>query len=364
MKIAIVCATPYQTLNALNLSCNVLCKKMDKDLFYKIYSPESQAVLNNIQSYNAQYKIWDNIYPYQLLKKERSLTYYINDLVQAIYPNKYVTDAVTVSFNIKHKKYDYITITSATDFEIALTRIFPNAETLAYDDGLGSYIGDIVHDNDLKLIWKILGRRKDKIWPKLLYVNNVSFCRSSLTPSIKALPTLVETAPSYRVMISHIFNYNPSDQYTKHPFIFLTQPFNELGTNIFSLSKALEHNLVKYKPYVLVRIHPRDNSKLFLDWERDNTHNLWELVCKNDISDSHILVSICSSAQIMPKVLFNKEPYLIFLYRLFPSINQNLIKYRILPIIELVKEGYTNKNKIYVPSNFDELISVLNSILQ
>lgn len=359
MKIAICSATPYQSLNALNLACNILDKEDEKDLFYRNFSEETDQILKKIKEYH----IFDNIYEFNLVNKKNKIKYYINDFIQAVFPKRFVDGLVKGNIDITDKAYDYITITSGTEFEVALTRIFTQADTIAYDDGLGSYIGDIVHDHKLNIIWRLLGRRTDKIQPIELYVNNAGFCQSTLSDVIKEFPSLNTCGKEYRQMISEIFYKSGKSTYQSKSIVYLTQPYDEIDKGLSESVRKAVDKLKQFEKCGIVRKHPRDNMNIDIGFQQDCTNSIWELVCDKEITNKHILISLCSTAQIMPKILYGKEPWIVFLYEMFSYKNNPNVKRTFAQITDRIKAAYVDKNKICIPKSEDELCRIIKYIM-
>lgn len=351
---AVIAATPFQILSAINLSINVLLKKYDTDFFFKVYSDESLKMLNRIDEVNKKLHIFRKIYPYRLKSKDKKIRYLLSDFIQATTPKKFINTVLIRAHLSNDVRYDVITVTSGTDFEVAMTRTFSNAKVIAYDDGLGSYVGDILRDNKLRLIWRMLGRSKDKIFPESLYVNNAALCRTRMCSNIVQLPE--NDSKDYQELLYYIFAYKYAGIYKQHKNIYLTQPIYELGNIDNNTIKSVETFL---SGKGIIRIHPRDNGVHYTDFIVDETKNLWELICKEEIDEENLLMGICSSSQIMPKILFGKEPYLVFLYKLFPEIRQEILEKRIIPVVQLINDSYSNKQKILIPSNLNELKDIM-----
>lgn len=359
MNIAICVATPFQAMNAINLACNTFEQSDKKVLLYRNFSDTSNDIFVRIKKYN----IFNEIYEYNLIPKDNKLIYLFSDFVQAVFPKRFVQWITKDYINLKKETFNCITFTSGTELEVALTRIFPKAKILAYDDGLGSYTGDIIHDHKLHWIWRILGRRTDKIWPDCLYVNNVEFCDSTLTKNKKKLLSLEECSNQYKNMIFDIFNVCPSVLYNNRPIVYLSQPLDEVKEYIKEYEDELENVLVKFNKYGIYRKHPRDNHNTKLNYEVDNSKCIWELICANQITDDNILVSVCSTTQIMPKILYNKEPWIIFTYKLCGIEGGYIFKTRFNPVIQKIKEEYYAKSKILEPESFKELEEMINTII-
>lgn len=360
MTIAICAATPFQSLNAINLAMHSLDSNARKILFYRNYSSTTEKILHGI----LQYSIFDEVYEYDLVKKSNKPLYLLNDLIQAINPCLFLRWITKEHIDITKNRIDLITVTSGTEFEVALARIFPNAEIIAFDDGLGSYVGDIVHDHKLKWIWRALGRRTDWIKPSSLYVNNIDFCESTLAEHKVNLASLSSMNEMDKQLLNNIFGMSNSDLYLRRHLIYLSQPINEIGNDLEKIEAKVENCLSKFENECIYRKHPRDMHKTEFEFAEDQTNTLWELVCSEKINDNNILLSLCSSAQIMPKMLYNKEPWLIFVYKLYGLENSYIYIHRFKPIIEMIKSKYKDGSKIIEPVSFVELENIIRNILE
>ena len=187
-------------------------------------------------------------------------------------------------------------------------------------------------------------------------MNNKELCRSSIAPCIKQLPSLKNASEDFWNLIKRVFAYDDSNElYLKYSIIYLMQP-NDYGLlEIDRINLQIEQILGSKEGKCIARPHPRQenilNSVIYMDYSRD----IWELLCVDKISDNHILISMCSTAQLIPKMLFNKEPYLIFTYKLFKNVLPNEVYNKIENMVENIKSVYQDKTKIYVPTNIEEV---------
>ena len=360
MIIAICAATPFQSLNAVNLAMHSLDDDTRKILFYRNYSPTTDKILQGI----LQYSIFDEVYEYDLVKKDNKPLYLLNDIVQAINPRLFLKWITKKHIDIKKQKINMITVTSGTEFEVALTRIFPDAKIIAYDDGLGSYVGDIVHDQKLKWIWRVLGRRTDRIKPICLYVNNVEFCESTLSKKKMRLAPLNTMDKEEKQLLNKIFGMGNTDLYSNRRLVYLSQPIEEVSNGLGKIEKKLEESLEKFADQGIYRKHPRDTHETNLKFTEDQSGCLWEFICGEKINDNSILLSLCSSAQIMPKILYNNEPWIIFTYKLYGLEESDVYKNRFKPIVDMIKHKYRSKKKIIEPESVEELTRVINDIME
>ena len=355
MNIAVICSTPYQTMDAINLITNDLSYKNNKiDLYYRNFNQYSNEALHNI----ANLRLFDNIYEYDIVQKKEIFKYIYNVACQILDSKKFIKLLVKQKLELDIKKYDIITVTSGTEFEIAMTRVFPCANTIAYDDGLGSYVGDIVHNQTLNWFWKRF-RDTSKIKPICLYVNNVDFCESTISDNHKPLRKIQDNLETLKY-IDYIFNYKFQNIYRKKKYIYLTQPMKEIAFDYNKVQDDILNTIAVYKNNLIIRYHPRDIRSDYGNIEADNINTLWELICNNEINDNHVLISVCSTAQIMPKLMFNKEPYLIFTYKMYPEYKNQLIVGSFNKTIENLRKVYKNKDKIIIPNNIIEFEQVLD----
>ena len=87
--------------------------------------------------------------------------------------------------------------------------------------------------------------------------------------------------------------------------------------------------------------------------EIDDGKNMWEMECLNSIRDDHILISCCSTAQLTPKIVGGKEPYIFFLHR-FLLDDESAIKKGLENMIENLTALYSDKSKILIPNSVEE----------
>ena len=353
MKIAIICATPYQTFNALNLIINEFSDSNNEiDLYYRNFNKVSESILANIKKEN----LVGHIYEYDIVEKGFNFKYLYNVLVQVISTKKYL-ELLLKTKKTLNNKYDLITITSGTEFEIAFTKFYYKASTIAYDDGLGSYVGDIIHHQNLNFFWKIV-RNTKHIHPICLYINNKEFCSSTISNIYIQFPQYPFKDKKKNKIINNIFNYS-NELKPNNRIIYLTQPLTEIRKN-YDKNNQIEKIIFKNSKNITIRAHPRDKIKRINQNINISKTNLWELVCANEVNKNHILISYCSTAQIIPKIMFNKEPYLIFLYKLIYEELSNELKIKFNSIVNKVINAYSEKNKIIIPENQQELIKIIN----
>lgn len=116
-----------------------------------------------------------------------------------------------------------------------------------------------------------------------------------------------------------------------------------------------------------MRFHPRmlKPEDSFLDFTVDRAGSLWELICADQITDRHILISKCSTSQFIPKMLFDKEPWLIFTCRLYEYVNKRdrRLREKDEEMINRAMDIYRNKEKIIVINSWKEIDSIIQNIV-
>ena len=202
-----------------------------------------------------------------------------------------------------------------------------------FEDGTGSYFRDLSgFQSRAKFVYRLLGRDLDRLNPCALYLNNPNLCQEKIDCPIYSLKGIMAIDSDSREKIYQAFDYKRDGYYTGYPIIYLTQP--------------------------------NDNNVPDMEEMDDKIHqDMWELVCADQITDSHVLVSVFSTAQITPKLLYNKEPYLILLYNLYPGLLPQM-REEILGLIGQIRNVYTRPKKVFLPNTLEELKECIDYIAE
>ena len=75
-------------------------------------------------------------------------------------------------------------------------------------------------------------------------------------------------------------------------------------------------------------------------------------------TENFILITTDSSATLTPKYMFDKEPYVIYLYHITQNRLESDIQNRD-QLVQNLKNMYKNKEKIFVPNTLEELRDIL-----
>lgn len=370
-NICIIADTPYQVLNALCLGAMVN-EKSFVDLYIDkkfsgydgiILRLKKCGVFKNVYSFSDDRYLekLNNTYKNSIIKNVKNAQMLKNSvgiLLTCLEDNKQVTSI---------PNYDKIFCPSSTSFNLAMIFHNPKSEVNLYDEGTASYgLINILADPFYKskcreLFYKFMGVNVNSINVSKLYSNNPAMCKNTTAKEVVQLPNLLFQSNNFESIVKYVFQYTEDNAYCNASMVLLTQPMEKLAADSRIINESIYESLLCYRDCLIVRKHPMDETNTPSVFTADKVNNMWELLCKDVIDDHYVLIGPCSTAQFTPKALYNKEPWIIFTHRLY-TIDYSYFKENFTNISELLKESYSNKNKILEPSSINELIECLNRI--
>ena len=355
MNIAIVISTPYQIFVALEmLFYEEEFKGAKVDLFLGDKFNGGETFAKRIEGLN----IVQNIYRFRDCKP--GWTDMLLKFSSALAPRKHII--LAMDKKIKLPKYDIVFSSFPLYFSLALESINQkNCNIYYFDDGTGSYYGDIQLDffpKYMKLFFNLTRTNLEKLRPKRLYVNNRSVCETDLCADVRQICRV--TDPEFDRWLEQIFGEKQYD-YKKLDFIFMAQPNDELIDGVEIYDKKVCEILSEKCENVAIRLHPRMDNNIEMGIKKTD-NRLWELVSYDEIDDHHVIISDFSSSQFTPKLLYNKEPYLIFLYNIYPTNKKESAKKMISWWIAQIKKAYSSSDKIFEPGSFEEFEMILEKL--
>lgn len=362
---AFITITPYQIFNVLNYIYNDINKTKGKsDLFIYDHFRDSKIIIDNIK----KEELFENVYSYsaveeiniRIISKIRTLMFFLlpQRYFQSVLNNDDFEDLLC-------KKYRNIYQCSDGLFMNVFHRFFRNTNNYLIEDGLYSYYGNMKADrtgSDYKFVNKYLLGGTLNLNANKLYVNSPSLCESTSAKEVSGLPKLINQDNLFD-MYKRIFSFENTTWYKDKKFIFLTTPYEnlrnvvwkgEVSNNDQDLIRILNESGKEYA----VRLHPRQKNFEYYSSAKfvDNFNNMWELECRESISDNQVLISFFSTAVFTPKILYDKEPYVIFTFKILTdSISGD-------SIVEKLRLMYRNPNKIFVPNNILEFNGVVTEL--
>lgn len=353
MKTAIICNTPYQILNMLNLFFN--CNEYgDADL----YIINRFADANKIYEKLKDQRVFKNIY--LLAPNKNNVPSKLKTIRNLLNANTHKEDYIFDDWSTIEQKYDYLFYGDLEPFARIIEKYNSSVKAYVYDDGECAYHGNALMDcksRRIQYIEKIfhLGVCKSKI--QGLYVNNRSISKSTISSNILQLPVFNDEFVEFA---KGVFEFENSDQIKKHKYLLMDYPMERIkeynGLDLYGFMAGLKGK------ECLLRYHPCSNKTTIENIDIDQLNNSWELECVDEITDKHVLIGYYSTSQLMPKIIADKEPYVIFTYKIMTTKEGEYRFAGFEEFINLVRENYRNKDKIYIPNNENEFINAIKEI--
>lgn len=347
-KCAYLVDTPLQLLNAIT---HVVSHGLttEADLFIVKQFKGAEAFAIKLSNTN----IFRNIFV--LDKEKKGMFKHFYTILGLVMPNIYCKTILKV--NIKDKKYKALYFSAPTkmfDFIIAAS----GAKIIyGIEDGIGSYSGNIFRDYLSEKYVKIRWLLRNDYKIKKLYLRvpaNYSGVYKNEIDSLYGEKQIDE------VMIYDIFQYKKSELYIKNNFIYMNQPLMDFGKEHLVYEKQIIDEITKnLKLNCIARLHPREiKTDIYSQMQIDNEGNMWELICANDITENAYIVGMFSTAQFVPKYFYNKEPYIIFTFRLYKDLDSSVLKRYETQAMQL-KDLYVNKEKIIIIDSINDIKKII-----
>ena len=141
--------------------------------------------------------------------------------------------------------------------------------------------------------------------------------------------------------------------YNSHRFVYFSQLLSS-DANEIQIEKDIVDNIFNFKDDFIVRPHPRGMTTLYEGLNIDNTYSQWELCCA-EINGNSVLIGNFSTALFIPKLIYDKEPTVIFTYKMYGNsfVEEAVNRLRTL---------YSNKQKVMCISSVDELFRKIEDL--
>lgn len=358
---AFVCDTPLQLMNVINFINNdETVKSEKKDLYVINQFKNGKKIIENIR----KEKVFSNVYEIEKIEYKIRLSSKMSTLYRLLFPKAYIKKATGQK---KLNEYYNLMFSFKSPFVISMIRLYHAANMFLIEDGIGTYTCDMINDfssTEFNIINKYFLESKGTPNIKRIYVNLPQMLDEREEIEVKKLSALRE-CDSTVDMLKRIFEYKSEKNSEFVDTLILTQPLNEVvGYDEKRESQVIE----SVKKEVLdeklsVRIHPRQKQFNTQGIKVMDNPNMWELICLDTITDQTVLISAFSTTLCMPKIIADTEPTLIFLYKiLFEDWKENTAVSGCSEFIDKFRELYSNKERIYIPDNLNELKAILKDV--
>lgn len=361
-----VCSTQYAILNSINI---VLSDKKKYNGKTDIVIFHQTRDIKNLSKIIKKNKIFENIYDFPFINKKNA--FYLFLLLA--FPSVFLSRLCLNKRSLDSLKNKYKIIIAQSQLYAALFKtINKNAVAYLLEDGVSSYTSRTSDINRRSFFFRLA---------------NKTFLRRMLIADIKGHllykpemycgeKAFIEKLPEHKVQNRNIYNlifkYLDNDLYNSHQFIYLGAPYyglkllmsnpSDADSGIEERCKLLVDDAMKAlkKRSFVYRIHPIEKIEKSYYEEfciLDNCKNMWEMECQNSITNDHVLLSFFSTAAFSPKIIYDKEPYVIFLHKItgFNFFNADSLIYRL-------QSMYTDPQKVMQPENAKELSTILKDL--
>lgn len=358
MRTLIICSTPYTIYNALNYTISKIDEEVDLMLILKtpvILDIHDRIVKKGV--FKSVFKLKDFQYKWYFE--------YISFLIY-IFP-KLALRLLGCKSSIP-EGYDKV-ISQNFYFMTLVSRFNKDAKYYLIEDGLGSYVNRTSLPNArnkyLRYIDKCLFNGSLLPDVKGQYVYRPNFLLND--GRLEGIELGRFDMDNWR-LFKDVFNYSENNLSKLKNIIVLGDSW--MIRNHCSIK---EHSFNKYEfiqnyvtPFlnierVLYRPHPSEvGYNKYISFSIDDKQNMWELDCINNISDNSIILNFYSTAAVTPKLLFDKEPYLIFFYKFFDCYQPHIAEYT--AFIEKIRNLYRIKNKIIILDKIEDIPICLSNL--
>ncbi|MCM1233969.1 MAG: hypothetical protein NC489_28005 [Ruminococcus flavefaciens] len=360
-KLLYIVDTPYQTFNAINLQHSKNMeqdKDNNSDIFIVNQFTGAAEVADRLRKSN----IFDRVYLLRKLNRHADKTV----LMQWIYMG---IRLVFSSFVLKEqidgvkprdfkKVYSDIYASYFNPIVASMLKLNQEAKFYHMEDGIGSYFFDIMQDTmgwKYKLLSRLTHSGTELAKPDKYYLNNPDFFSGKFCYDIVGLPHIDNKVTDIANSV-----FGTSTDMENRPLIWLTDPMQDMiyGKNSEYEVSVLVKDLIKYKKYISIRLHPRESRPdIYKFFHMDKSKGVWELLIPQMDMDRMILMAFYSTAQFTPKIIYDKEPFLIFLDHIYRSefVGDNLR--------EKLVESYSDSERIMIPKSKSELYECIETAL-
>ncbi|MGY4687977.1 hypothetical protein [Petrotoga sp. DB-2] len=364
--ILIVCSTPIQIMNALNLKLTLL-KNKAVDLIILDHSKDNVIYYEELK----KFQFFNELF----FLKSRNMSGGNSEIKWIRYlktANHYLrkNELLKQSTGFKKKYEEFFVCYPDIPSEIIyylIKKNNPSVRLNMLEEGIFAYTYFLHKYSLLRRMFTnfIFGGKTFKNYQKA-YIYRPDFMEESgENIELKKLPFIDRNNNEIVQIFNNVFEYKNTDntEWEQKVFYF-DQPlqFQSINATVLKLVDFINAKLSP-KFRLNIKLHPRtDKNKFGNKVSVIQTRVPFELVVANNEVKDKILISVFSSACLNPKIMFDEEPYVILLYKL---VDLSMLGHneRIFNIAHKVKESYKAKNKFFIPETFEELSEILVFLL-
>ena len=349
MNYIIFCDTPYQVLSAVSFRLDQISKKNRVDLIIDTLRTPN-VDMKSLAKRIDEIGIFTNVYCVSNLQNKYSKYKGLIKVLEWIFP-RYMYKLMTKSI-VEECEYDIVVVSGPFSCQRGVISANPRCDVYFIEDGLGSYIG---RNGIRELSWrgKIVQRlfkySPMHIYPKKTYLYSPEFYEGDYKDITKKMIFPLNNIEK----IDYAFSVNLEivrQLYRNYRFIYFSQLIDLCDKGV-KIEKDIVKLINNYKDEFIIRPHPRGVTSFYENLNVDNSCNQWELCC-SEIGEDSVLIANFSTALFVPKLIYNKEPIVIFLYKLFENdfVDSS---------VNRLKNIYLNKDRVMSVSSISELNKII-----
>lgn len=361
------CTTPYQVIGAMMLALN---KKEISDLYIIGQFPAYKEIAKRLEKRSifrkvvcvdeSRFGIIKNI-KIAPLKWFMIFSWYLQ------------VESITKSIIVHKTNYRTMYFTSQT-LVSRIVRLFfikahPGMQFFQFDEGTGSYFENETFR--LKFLDKMArlllfgNKALEKDIKKILYMPEVSqWVKEGIESDIIKMPQIKLKSDTI-AMFNDVFGFSNADMISEDIVIFDTlreELYDQEGIDALTQYYNMIIKAFGAKRAIL-KSHPRSKISYQPDLKKYGNQSIpSEVILMNGDFDKKILVSTASSACITPKILFDKEPVVIFLYRLmsdYRTINTKEDEF-----LQRFRWTYRQPERFFIPNDKYEFQLIIEKLLE
>ncbi len=354
-ELAFIADTPVQVLNCIRLRQGVAELQDRCDIFIGLQFADAEEIAKRLKATG----LFEHVFTY--LPE-------IKDAVGWATKARYIAkpQARLVSMLVDEidpsRLSDYTTIFMSlfTRFAVALRFFNKKAETIFYDDGIGSYNDGIFSLGDSakrRFAYGLFGYRFSDISPHVIYLTSPGFAQYQ-RQDIEKREIPRETSVELQETIAEVFAIGQAPEIPLHQLTYFTQPAADDPLMASAVSQT-DDALIASGVDALVRRHPREPQVPLGNFALDTSHAMWEIVASTCVDDDSVLMTVFSTTLFVPKLSYDMEPRLVFTYKL--SYKGEAAD-RMDGLVKRLRARYRDPSKIVTPECRADLDAILQNI--
>lgn len=372
MKILFFADTPLQLYNSYLLATGALNQFSSSVIVYKQFS-NADSLIHSYENTNVFKDIFSvdqlNVHSYK-----EQFFWQLSVIGKKTFLN--LSELNGISF-------DYFALACPTPASLEtflhLKRINKNLKTIFYEDGTGTYNGNVFRQpfyfekppaptlksvSYIDAIRRLSSLNSQFPWrynPIAIYVKKPQLL--SYPPSIPCRSFKISLPATHKLSAKTSFGNYLKIKDRSCLFFDIPRSSTE-GFGADTIDAVLECCLSKGKTCYL-RNHPRSTESSHHSNDCiDFSNGLWELLCQENNFERSLLISIGSTAQLAPFIEADQKPALLFLYKIAFQKSDN--HYRLgEEVHSLAIKAYGCKaSNIHAPETIDQAIGIINDFSQ